>query len=158
MLRRTKNQEINGEPIIRLPPRTIAQIACEFDEGERAFYESLEARTNAAMNKYIEGGTAEKNMMSMLILLLRLRQGTYSRIEIVILPTQYSSSLLACDHPALISGDLSKDLDAIQSKPPPAHGSDDEEEEKEVDELAGLMDNLGLAKTKPATCNVCLGE
>jgi len=65
--------------------------------------------------------------------------------------------LSACDHPALLSKDLGKDLDAIHSKPVQEHGSDDEEE-KEVDELAGLMDNLGLAKTKPATCNICLSE
>jgi SNF2 family DNA or RNA helicase len=71
MLRRTKNQEIDGKPIIRLPPRTIEQIPCEFDKDERAFYESLEARTNVTMNKFI----ADRNMMNMLILLLRLRQG-----------------------------------------------------------------------------------
>jgi hypothetical protein len=52
-----------------------------------------------------------------------------------------------------------KDLDAIQSKPSQERGSDDEaEEEKEVDELAGLIDNLGLTKTKPATCTICLSE
>lgn len=66
---------------------------------------------------------------------------------------------LACDHPALLSEDLAKDLDAIQSKPTQERGLDEEEEEeKEVDELAGLMDNLGLTKTKPATCNICLSE
>jgi len=80
MLRRTKNQEIDGKPIIRLPPRTVERISCEFDADERAFYQSLETRTNAAMNKYIERGTAENNMMNMLILLLRLRQGVCSHI------------------------------------------------------------------------------
>lgn len=76
MLRRTKNQEIDGKPIICLPPRKVEEVPCEFDQDERGFYQSLEARTNVTMNKFIAKGTAGGGMMNMLILLLRLRQGT----------------------------------------------------------------------------------
>lgn len=75
MLRRTKNQEIDGKPIIVLPPRTVEVLPCEFDAEERAFYSAVEARTDLAMNKFMEKGTVMANYTSVLILLLRLRQG-----------------------------------------------------------------------------------
>lgn len=75
MLRRTKTQEIDGKPIIVLPPRTVDIIQCEFDDEERAFYQAVEARTSLAMNKFVEQGSVMSNYTSVLILLLRLRQG-----------------------------------------------------------------------------------
>jgi SNF2 family DNA or RNA helicase len=74
MLRRTKNQEINGEPIIKLPSRRVEVINCDFDEDERAFYDTVEARANKSVDKLVESGQAT-NSLGMLILLLRLRQG-----------------------------------------------------------------------------------
>lgn len=134
MLRRTKDQEINGARIITLPDRIIEVIACIFDEDEREFYGALEARTSLSLNKFLERGEMTKNYTSILLLLLRLRQ--------------------ACDHPALISKDFTKDVDAIESKPPPSQG-DDEEDKQDVDELANIMGSMALAAR---TCNICQTE
>lgn len=75
MLRRTKNQQINGEPIIKLPPRSIEEIFCQFDPEERAFYTALEARASSTMNKIEARGELQASYTSILVLLLRLRQG-----------------------------------------------------------------------------------
>lgn len=77
MLRRTKDQKINGEPIIKLPARDVEVVVCQFDKEERRFYEALEDRTSATMKKYKQEGNLEKNYTSVLILLLRLRQGVF---------------------------------------------------------------------------------
>lgn len=158
MLRRTKNQEIDGKPIIVLPARTIENIPCDFDEDERAFYSAVEARTNLAMNKFIERGTVMTNYTSVLVLLLRLRQGAGSGrcCESPILRGRLIEILLACDHPALLSKDFTKDLDALDSKPQAPPGDDDEDEKKEVDELAGLLGGLGIAKSNQ--CTICMSE
>ncbi|KAF8314018.1 hypothetical protein DL93DRAFT_1101779 [Clavulina sp. PMI_390] len=136
MLRRTKNQQINGKPIIVLPPRTVEVIPCDFDEDERSFYTAVEARTSLQMNKFIEKGTVMENYTSVLVLLLRLRQ--------------------ACDHPALLSKDFVKDLDALDAKPASTQGDDDDDDKKEVDDLAGLMDNLGIGNA--VKCSICMSE
>lgn len=46
-------------------------------------------------------------------------------------------------------------MDAIDTKEPGHRGGDDEEEEnkKEVDELADMLGNLGIAKAK---CSICM--
>lgn len=75
MLRRTKDQTLDGKPLISLPPRTIEVVECIFDEDERAFYSAMEAKTSLTMNKFIAKGSVMQNYTSVLILLLRLRQG-----------------------------------------------------------------------------------
>ena len=75
MLRRTKTQTINGTPLLNLPKRTINVVECEFDEDERAFYSALEARTSLTFNKFIKSNQVMSNYTSVLLLLLRLRQG-----------------------------------------------------------------------------------
>src|SRR5882757_5481941 len=44
MLRRRKDQLLNGEVLIKLPKRQIEIISCEFDASEREFYSALEAK------------------------------------------------------------------------------------------------------------------
>ena len=75
MLRRTKDQMLNGAPLISLPERTVEVITCQFDRDEREFYAALEARTSLSLNKFIERGEVMNNYTSILVLLLRLRQG-----------------------------------------------------------------------------------
>ncbi|KAF9511453.1 hypothetical protein BS47DRAFT_1373028 [Hydnum rufescens UP504] len=135
MLRRTKDQMLNGEPLIVLPDRTVEVITCQFDREEREFYAALEARTNLSLNKFIERGEVMNNYTSILVLLLRLRQ--------------------ACDHPALVSKDFTKDADAIESKVPQSQEDDDD---KNVDELAGLMGSMGLSRELDKKCDICQTE
>lgn len=73
MLRRTKDQQFNGKAIIELPDRKIAVVSCEFDASERAFYTALETKMGDVIEKLMAQSKA--NMTSVLVLLLRLRQG-----------------------------------------------------------------------------------
>ena len=75
MLRRTKDAKFNGQPLLQLPERKVEVIALDFeDKSESEFYRSIEAR----MNSHLEDSKSRKtDMMGMLVMLLRLRQGTF---------------------------------------------------------------------------------
>lgn len=78
MLRRTKDQTIDGKPLIQLPDKTVTIVECEFDDEEKEFYEMVEKKMNKnldAMMKTMDAAGKNKNVVSMLILLLRMRQG-----------------------------------------------------------------------------------
>ena len=86
-LRRVKSQQIETdvpgkfEPIVDLPPRTVAIREIDFDEAEKDFYRALEERTVTMFDTYVKRGW-KANYMHILVLLLKLRQ--------------------ACDHPLLL--------------------------------------------------------
>ncbi|KAB1212461.1 putative SWI/SNF-related matrix-associated actin-dependent regulator of chromatin subfamily A member 3-like 2 [Morella rubra] len=82
MLRRTKGTLIDGEPIIKLPPKTIHLTKVNFSTEERAFYTKLEADSRTQFKAYAAAGTVNQNYANILLMLLRLRQ--------------------ACDHPFLV--------------------------------------------------------
>jgi len=74
MLRRSKDDTINGIQILDLPPKTIVVVKCDFNKQERGFYNSLEVKMADAMAK-IQGAKDNRAYIHMLTLLLRLRQG-----------------------------------------------------------------------------------
>ncbi|XP_050270956.1 helicase-like transcription factor CHR28 isoform X1 [Quercus robur] len=82
MLRRTKGTLLDGEPIIKLPPKTIRMSKVDFSTEERAFYTNLEADSRSRFKAYAAAGTVNQNYANILLMLLRLRQ--------------------ACDHPFLV--------------------------------------------------------
>ncbi|XP_043716055.1 helicase-like transcription factor CHR28 [Telopea speciosissima] len=82
MLRRTKGTLLDGEPIIKLPPKSVYLTKVEFSTEERAFYLNLEADSRLQFKKYAAAGTVNQNYANILLMLLRLRQ--------------------ACDHPRLV--------------------------------------------------------
>ncbi|GAB4831268.1 hypothetical protein Ancab_005281 [Ancistrocladus abbreviatus] len=84
MLRRTKGTLLDGEPIIILPPKSIKLMKVEFSKEERDFYSQLEAESRAQFMVYQDSGTVQEHYVSILLMLLRLRQ--------------------ACDHPLLVEG------------------------------------------------------
>lgn len=73
MLRRRKDQILNGKPLIELPQRTVEIVPCEFDPAEQAFYAALQTKMEGSIEKLMQEKAA--NYMSVLLLLLRLRQG-----------------------------------------------------------------------------------
>uniref|UniRef100_A0A0E0KVL3 Uncharacterized protein n=1 Tax=Oryza punctata TaxID=4537 RepID=A0A0E0KVL3_ORYPU len=89
LLRRTKETLIDGEPIIKLPPKTIQLSKIDFSKEERTFYMMLEEGSREKFKEYAAAGTIRENYANILVLLLRLRQ--------------------ACDHPLLLKG-KEKDL------------------------------------------------
>jgi len=76
MLRRRKTDLLNGKPLIVLPGRSVQVVPCEFDDAERQFYTALESKIEEEVAKYMKKGDVMKNYTSVLVLLLRLRQGT----------------------------------------------------------------------------------
>ncbi|XP_006659184.1 helicase-like transcription factor CHR28 [Oryza brachyantha] len=88
LLRRTKETLIDGEPIIKLPPKTINLEKVDFTKEERAFYLTLEERSRQQFKAYAAAGTLKQNYANILLMLLRLRQ--------------------ACDHPLLVKGHQSE--------------------------------------------------
>ena len=95
LLRRTKKSEINGQPILQLPPKIVEVTHALFSEDEQAFYSALEKRTQLTFNKYMKAGTVGRNYSNVLVLLLRLRQ--------------------ACCHPHLIK-DFSIDTGSVNGE------------------------------------------
>lgn len=75
MLRRLKDMQENGEALVKLPPKTLEIIECNFDDDERAFYQSIEAKASETMKKFEQADAIMKNYTAILLLLLRLRQG-----------------------------------------------------------------------------------
>lgn len=75
MLRRTKTTILNGKPLLDLPERIVKNVHCEFDKEERAFYDGVEERVKERVDTLQAQGEMQKAYTSMLVLLLRLRQG-----------------------------------------------------------------------------------
>ena len=76
MLRRTKDTIINGKPIVDLPARLISIIDCEFDRVQREFYASVDEKVQKSLEN-LQKGDINKAYTSVLVLLLRLRQGEH---------------------------------------------------------------------------------
>ena len=74
LLRRTKTSKIDGQPIIRIPERTVEEAHAAFSQDEQQVYHALEHNSQLTFNKYLRAGTVGKNYSNMLTLLLRLRQ------------------------------------------------------------------------------------
>ncbi|PPQ99319.1 hypothetical protein CVT24_009187 [Panaeolus cyanescens] len=126
MLRRRKDQNLNGKALIQLPKRTIEVISCPFDDTERKFYTALETKMEDSIAKLM--AASNKNYMSMLLLLLRMRQ--------------------ACNHPILVSKDYKQDTDAVE--PRAVKGKDDLE--PDADDLIAAFGQLGVTKK----CQLCM--
>lgn len=77
MLRRQKDGLFNGKPLISLPSRILEIVHCVFDAYERNFYEKLESKAELTLQKFANSGNVMRNYTSVLVLLLRLRQGEH---------------------------------------------------------------------------------
>lgn len=73
-LRRTKSSQIDGQPILQLPPKITEKIHVVFDERESQVYQELNTKTQSQINRYLDAGTLGRNYSHVLVLLLRLRQ------------------------------------------------------------------------------------
>ena len=76
MLRRCKEQYLNGKPLIELPGRFVNIVSCPFDASEQAFYDSLENKMENMIEKLMANSKGNNAYISVLLLLLRLRQGS----------------------------------------------------------------------------------
>lgn len=74
MLRRTKNSQIDGKPILELPAKHISNISDKLENDEAEFYSKLEMKSQAKAKKMMESRQKQGAYSSILTLLLRLRQ------------------------------------------------------------------------------------
>ncbi|ETI23878.1 hypothetical protein G647_05685 [Cladophialophora carrionii CBS 160.54] len=74
LLRRTKQSNIHGQPILQLPPKETTEDRVVFLEDQREFYFALENSAQIQMNRYLQRGTVGRHYANILVLLLRLRQ------------------------------------------------------------------------------------
>ncbi|KAF7300275.1 SNF2 family DNA-dependent ATPase [Mycena kentingensis (nom. inval.)] len=74
MLRRTKNSTLEGEPLLKLPPKEVLLVRLHFSDEEREIYDSFETRSEIRLNRFIRAGTVVKNHAAILVMILRLRQ------------------------------------------------------------------------------------
>ncbi|KAL0945767.1 hypothetical protein HGRIS_012056 [Hohenbuehelia grisea] len=81
MLRRTKKDRLNGEPLLDLPPRVVTLVDCPFSPQELEFYQSLATKTQAELEEII--GDKARSWWCPFVKIMRLRQ--------------------SCDHPAIIA-------------------------------------------------------
>ncbi|KAF2303400.1 hypothetical protein GH714_017958 [Hevea brasiliensis] len=81
MNHKPKGTNIDGKPIITLPPK-VELKKVDFTDEERDFYTRLEITSRAQFKEYAAAGTVKQNYVNILLMLLRLRQ--------------------ACDHPLLV--------------------------------------------------------
>lgn len=72
LLRRTKDSEIDGQPILTLPEKHVIEEKVEMDEKEKEFYNSLENSSMKTADKLLR--SQNKAYSSILTLLLRMRQ------------------------------------------------------------------------------------
>lgn len=73
MLRRTKTDQIDGKPILELPPKNVDVDKTNLNGDEADFYNDLENK-NKKLAKRLLARKAQGNYSSVLTLLLRLRQ------------------------------------------------------------------------------------
>ncbi|KAL6299805.1 SNF2 family N-terminal domain-containing protein [Sparassis latifolia] len=70
LLRRTKDAELEGRPLLQLPEKHIELVTLEFSEEERELYDSFEKRAQIQINRFIRENTIVKKC----VLILRMRQ------------------------------------------------------------------------------------
>ncbi|PHH63989.1 hypothetical protein CDD81_5094 [Ophiocordyceps australis] len=73
MLRRKKTSELNGQPILKLPPKKEHSIHATLTSRERQNYDKLEAESQEELRKIIREDTLNQNFVSILVMLTRMR-------------------------------------------------------------------------------------
>jgi SNF2 family DNA or RNA helicase len=147
MLRRTKDQTINGEKLIDLPLRNVNVISCPFDSVEQEFYNALETKMSETLEKLMATKSGNSSYISVLLLLLRLRQGELIHFTEISADEFWS----ACNHPVLVTKDFKKDSEAIDPKSAKKGASD---KDGDGDDLIAAFDQLGVTKK----CQFCTAE
>lgn len=114
----------------KITERKVVSIETEFSPAEKEFYDALEQRADASLEKMMRGKTV--NYANALVLLLRLRQ--------------------ACNHPRLAETKLDKDRDALSADTAqPKMATTD----ADLDALADAFGGMGIQTKK---CDMCLSD
>ena len=80
MLRRRKDQTLNGEVLIKLPNRHVEIISCQFDSSEKEFYSSLETKMEGVIENLM---SRDKGNSYIGVLTLLLAMGVHAQAEVL---------------------------------------------------------------------------
>lgn len=73
LLRRTKDSEVDGEPILKLPQKHVVEEFIDMTDFDKSFYQTLEEKSAKTASKLMKSQT-KRVYSSILTLLLRMRQ------------------------------------------------------------------------------------
>ena len=73
-LRRTKQDEINGKPLVELPKKNVQVKELDFTDEERKVYDAYHAKAGEIVEKYLRKKTLMKNYAHVFAIMMRLRQ------------------------------------------------------------------------------------
>ena len=80
LLRRRKDDKnVDGKPIVVLPPKEIKTVSLHFNVDERSTYDALERHMQNIVNRYIKAGSILKNMSHIFVLLVRVSAASFAR-------------------------------------------------------------------------------
>ncbi|XP_078613180.1 helicase-like transcription factor isoform X2 [Branchiostoma floridae x Branchiostoma japonicum] len=94
-MRRTKTQQVEGKPLVELPPRTVFIQHVEMSADEREVYDSMATEGKVMVGRYFREGSVLTHYADVLAVLLRLRQ--------------------LCCHPSLVARALQTLTEAVGS-------------------------------------------
>lgn len=140
MLRRRKDQVINGKVLIELPPKTLEIVSCPFSVSEDMFYQNLSEKMDKVLDKLLQDNPGKNNYIAVIVLLLRLRQGMLRFLGHFPLLSKFT----ACNHPALVTKDYKDDVDSTDSP-------SSKKKADPTDDLVSALDRLTVTNT----CAVC---
>lgn len=131
MLRRTKDTSVGGRRVLELPERKVEVVSSDFRlPEERAFYRALEEQIRSNLQESEQAGDAPVSFMSVLVMLLRLRQ--------------------ACNHPALVFGRPQR-----AEHTPAAPEDPDQSMSKAPGDEDALADMLATLSVNGRSCERC---
>lgn len=73
-LRRTKQDKVNGKPLVTLPEKIVSLRELEFTKDERTVYEAYQKQAQKIVERYMKKATLLKNYAHIFALMMRLRQ------------------------------------------------------------------------------------
>ncbi|XP_059159107.1 helicase-like transcription factor [Physella acuta] len=112
-MRRTKNQQINGKPILELPARKVFLEKITLSGEERSVYDAMQNHGQVVVGRYFQQGTLLHHYGEVLAILIRLRQ--------------------LCCHPLLVAKAIAK---VMESNP-----VSEEEKKRLIDHLMNVLNS-----------------
>ncbi|KAK6857929.1 hypothetical protein PG995_005628 [Apiospora arundinis] len=73
-MRRSKQSMLDGKEILDLPTKQVVELKAEFNKDQATFYNNLEEEHRKKFENFSNSRSKKKNYMSILVLILRLRQ------------------------------------------------------------------------------------
>lgn len=74
LLRRRKDDMLDGRPLLQLKPKHIEMVLVDLSPEERKIYDAVEKRQQQTITRFLRAGTLIKNYQFVLVMILRLRQ------------------------------------------------------------------------------------